>query len=65
MDAWQRTAAMKEELQKELKDVQESLKDARMTLEESTERSAQLKDDIVGLEATVETLRQQFDQSSD
>ena len=51
--AWEDTAARKEELQAELKQLTDALKEAKLTLEEKETRAEQLRDDIAELEAEI------------
>ena len=51
--AWETTAAEKEKLQAELRIVEDALKEARLTLQESTERAETLQAEIDTLEAEI------------
>lgn len=53
---WERIAAEKEELQKELKAKRNELKEAKLSLTEATERAAELREDIAALQEEIRVL---------
>lgn len=52
-DAWEETAARKEELQAQLKSAREELREAQLTIEESETRAEELRADIAQLEEEI------------
>ena len=54
--AWEKTAEEKEILQAELQEVQEAVKEAALTLEESTARAAELREDIAELQTEIDEI---------
>ena len=59
--AWERIAADKVEIQKELKAKKENLKEAELTLSESAERAEELRTEIELLKQEIETLKNTAD----
>lgn len=55
--AWQKTNEEKLIIQRELKTVKNSLREADLTIQESEERAAELRDEIEILEKEIEALR--------
>ena len=61
--AWEQTAAEKEALQEQLQDVNNAVREASLTLEESTARAADLREDLAELQTEVEQLSAQLTQT--
>lgn len=55
--AWEKTAAEKEELQKQLKALKDKLKEAELSLSESTDRAEELRQDISALQLEIDVLK--------
>ena len=55
--AWEKTAAEKEELQKQLKSLKDKLKEAELSLSESTDRAEELRQDISALQLEIDVLK--------
>ncbi len=58
---WESVAAEKEALQDELRQVTNAVKDAKLTLDESTGRAQELRQDIAALTEEISALRQKLD----
>lgn len=57
MEHWQTVAAEKEAMEAELAEVNNALKEADLTLKESTDRAATLETEIEALQAEIEALQ--------
>ena len=55
-EAWEKTAAEKEALQVELKQLKDELKEARLSLDEAVERSGSIRKDIEDLNNEISLL---------
>lgn len=62
-DAWEKTAAEKEEKQVELKALKSNLREAELSLTEAQERSVTLKEEIEVLKQEIQDLESQIAQS--